>query len=225
MVSKYSNGIAVKNKLPELHTFLEINSYDIVVVNETRITHPKQPPRFRNYHSYTDMKNNGTLMLVKKSIPSYQLPNNSTVENFTIKLKNGLHIIGAYFHPRLTELGSHFEELFERLDKTLLIGDLNCRDTLWDIKYNGNGRSLVKKCQKLDIDIHYPTEPTRYSSNGKTRSVIDLALTKNCTATSIQVLQDLNSDHRPITITIPNLDLTETNNRNFKNLKLADLSG
>lgn len=103
--------------------------------------------------------------------------------------------------------------------------DINCRNILWDSKNNSNGKILVKACQELNLDIHYPDEPTRYSSNGKTKSVIDLALTRNCAASQIKVLQDLNSDHRLITIAIPNLDFCETNNRIFKNYPLAGWAG
>lgn len=99
------NCSTLNNKLPEFRTFLETNSFDVVVVNETRITRPQQTSKFKNYLTYTDIKNNGTLMPVKRNIPSYQVTNNSDIENVTVKLKNGLHIIGAYFHPFTKKLG------------------------------------------------------------------------------------------------------------------------
>lgn len=136
-----------------------------------------------------------------------------------------MYIIGAYFHHYVTRLKSHLEELFSGMDKAILIGDLNCRNILWDSKINTNVKVLVKACQELNLDMHYPDEPTRYSSNGKTKSMIDLSLTRNIAASQIKVLQDLNSDHQPITIRIPSLDFCEANNRIFKNYPLADSSG
>ncbi|KAH0818290.1 hypothetical protein GEV33_004501 [Tenebrio molitor] len=144
----------------------------------------------------------GVLIAVRKGVPytSKKTPNTS-LETAAIQLAdNGPAIVGAYNPPYNYFKVSELSKILAISNKTILAGDLNAKNTVWNCNSNEtNGITLEKYLNSSGTSINFPNEPTHTPLNGTNPTTIDIFLAKNIqNYTRARTLNDLNSDHSPV---------------------------
>ncbi|TLO72043.1 hypothetical protein FEG37_18420, partial [Acinetobacter baumannii] len=111
-------------------------------------------------------------------------------------------IASVYLPPDKIVLSSDIEALLGMGSSVILAGDLNCKHIRWNSHTTTpNGRRLDALVDDLAFDIVAPLTPTHYPLNIAHRpDILDIALLKNVTLRlhSIEVVSELDSDHRPV---------------------------
>lgn len=168
-------------------------------MNETKLDPQKTAPKIRGYEVLTksrDRHGGGVAIYYQTNLDLIEFSKNSRFEVVGIILDDTLYI-SLYNPAKFTIQEQDITELMEAHPKTVIIGDFNCRHTDWgDTASNPNGKKLAKICENKDYHIVTPDEPTLHLGNRS--SIIDIAITKNVHINAVQVLQDLNTEHRPV---------------------------
>lgn len=145
-----ANGILSKRSI-FIH-FLESHNIDIACVTETHLCQRKafNIPNYkcyRNDHS-APAAAGGVAIFIKHSIPyySYPIPLDHSLELIVIQMKltedRNLPVISAYRPPNKPSNFSIFYTLFNTQIPTILLGDLNAKNTNWGC----NITSLLAVC-------------------------------------------------------------------------------
>lgn len=218
------NVNSIYSKIDELRYLVTREKYDIISLNETKLDPNRKPPHIQGYQVFYENRTNrggGVACYYAENLPAYQKQVNSKFEIIAIQIQ-GACIITTYNPGNFKISQEDFEELFELDDRTIIIGDLNCRNTVWgDKNSNRNGQKLLKIVDQLEVQLDIPDEPTYYTK--KSNSILDIAISKNIQVTNMEVLQEIDSDHRPVEITInTETQLSEKKNKKYKNYKKAD---
>jgi len=227
------NAEGLKNKKPELQSFLHKHKIDIACIQET---HLKNPQRFfvRGYDTYRqdreDRHKGGILTLVKTSIPSVEVSKSGKddLEHHTVKLllPSGNLLITNCYSPPASVLGLHKVDL--EASRHLIVGDFNCHSPSWGYEEMDPRGEEVEDwmIENNLILINQPEDkPTCYSRAWKTLSSPDLAmatedihrLTTRTVSTQIG-----GSDHLPTTLSISSLKPTSHRMEPSWNLKRAN---
>lgn len=208
-----SNGIVRQRQV--VIAFLERHAIDVLCVSETHLL-PEQNFKLPGYNIYrkdriSQMASGGVAIIVKKSIKTSDFPIleviNIEVVGIVLELKNDryLKIVSAYKQPNKRIISKDLEEVFNDNIPTLLIGDLNCKSTVWGCRAsNPNGIRLYDVLSSHGIQISPPPEHTYMPYRNDHRSdILDIVLHKNISNPIYQsVLSELDSDHLPVLITI-----------------------
>ncbi|CAH1384225.1 unnamed protein product [Tenebrio molitor] len=177
---------ALRSKLSE-EIFLEKYKPHILVITETKLINSDKIT-FRNYTLTRQDRNNnkntrggGVLIAVRKGVPytSKKTPNTS-LETAAIQLAdNGPAIVGAYNPPYNYFKVSELSKILAISNKTILAGDLNAKNTVWNCNSNEtNGITLEKYLNSSGTSINFPNEPTHTPLNGTNPTTIDIFLAK-----------------------------------------------
>ncbi|KAM0734035.1 putative RNA-directed DNA polymerase from transposon X-element [Formica fusca] len=198
-----------------------------MLINETKLS-AKDNYKIKNYTCERYNRDNaagGVMILIKNNIP-YKLIKikNCVVENVCIKLANDIHIIAAYNRPSIQYTTKDLDILLNVSNKVLLVGDLNSRHKAWNCHINNaNGRTLYGYSQMNNCSIMFPDEPTHYPENGGTPTTIDIIINKKSrNITETIVLNELNSDHRPLLFKIGQVNCNNIYEQEVYKYKRAD---
>lgn len=120
---------------------------------------------------------------------------------------NNITIISAYLPPQRKLDPGELEIIFNSAN-VILMGDLNCKHQDWLCnKSNTNGKILQEFVQRHLITLLHTDEPTLFPTNGGLPSTVDIALLQNIYFhTDIEALNDLDSDHLPLVLTLSSGD-------------------
>lgn len=158
-------------------------------------------------------RKHGVALLIKKNVAFSQV--HLPALNFNaigIKIHNTT-LIFTYIPPQIPFPKNDLVKLFGKDRSLMIIGDLNCRHTDWNNSTNNtNGNKLRDLCDSHNIAINFPDGFTRFD-NIHPPSTLDIILSKN-TNFFLDVVVDvaLDSDHYPITTTIPTSKTTPRTN-------------
>ena len=135
-----------------------------------------------------------------------------------------LIIASVYIPSQTSPLKSDFEALLSLGEHIIMFGDFNSKHTDWTcLATNPNGRPLLQITESLSLDVICPYSPTHYPDNpGHSPDVLDFALMKGVTLNlrSIEPLDDLSSDHRPVSLILgPQDPLPTPSPKTFTNWK------
>lgn len=203
------NANGLRNRVGELIEFLNRENIDIMLLNETRYNNTIKL-KIKNYKIVRADKSSaagGIAILIKNEVPFKEVQiinNDSPIENLCIKLASNLHIICAYCSPNAEFTDKHIQTLMNVGNKVIVMGDLNAKHNAWNCQRNNKrGRVLYNYVQHKNCTVLFPNEPTHHPENGSTPTTIDITINKNCNqASNIQILNELSSDHVPITLTL-----------------------
>ena len=227
-----SNGL--QDKFNELKSFIENHNFDIITLNETKFT-PKNNCKLPGYTHYridrpplqnsTQNPGGGSLMLVKNTIKhsEVQVNNNSEIEIIGIRIGN-LHVFSTYV-PQDKMDETTIDALLSSSQRVIIIGDLNSRHEIWNCTTsNKNGRTLKNYLNnKSRYVLLYPDGHTHYPSNtNHNPSTIELAIVKNIKYATIETINDLDSDHLPIILTLNNSKTPLNPDKKFLNYSKAN---
>lgn len=223
-----ANGLNIR-KMNELKHFVKQNNCDIIIITESHLLNDRKPLRIKGYNQTNlnrrgingQSTKGGIIIYYKNELGAQNIGQaRGQTENIGIQLPNKLKIYGVYI--KSTELNKQDIEEILREEKTMAIGDFNARHPDWNNPTtNTNGRRLKELLEETPYMLYYPEEYTRYSDNGQTNSTIDLVITNNVNIQTIEIHQDLDSDHRPIIIEIKAKNTEEQQYRTIKDFDKA----
>lgn len=214
VISWNCNGLY--NRLSELQDFVTENNIDIILLQETKLT-KTQNPKIANYNFYRTDRNppqipaqGGTGIFIKRNISHFPVTDIvlSSLETTSICIivnNRKILITSAYLRHRVTFQNSDFDNILNYPDSSFIAGDLNARNMAWNCSSNNTYGKKLKDYlnSNSDVKLHVPPGPTRIT-RARTRSIIDLALSKNISLDlDVKVFDIFSSDHYPIQINLP----------------------
>lgn len=206
------NANGLRYKLAELIYFAQIHDIHVISITETRLR-PDIKINIPNYAVFRADGNSdqrGVLLAVKNDLNPQQisLPQNLKIleaVGASIHTSKGkVMFVSAYNSPASSkplDVGS-LGEIFRLETRVVISGDLNSRHSQWGCRTtNKNGRKLLNFTLQNNIELIYPSEPTRFPTTQRVSpSVLDLTLTKGLTNASTNCIScnALSSDHNPV---------------------------
>ncbi|GIY46044.1 protein KTI12 homolog [Caerostris extrusa] len=124
-----------------------------------------------------------------------------------LKLENTppITFVSTYCKPKFTPT-TCLKKLIEANKNTIIAGDFNAAHTAWNNQRNSQRGIVLNKFLKTrkDIKIFAPHSHTHISTQARYgNSIIDFALLRNIPYnTSIEVVNEFNSDHLPVIVTL-----------------------
>ncbi|GFX66542.1 probable RNA-directed DNA polymerase from transposon BS [Trichonephila clavipes] len=158
----------------------------------------------------------GTLILVKNSLKHYCLPTpplralEATNIILTPPKHDPISITCVYIPPSSDEnlFTIDIEHFIQIASNCILFREFNATHNAWNCKNNTTrGRHLFNFANILNLNIAFPSTPTRFGHNSA--NTIDIALIKNFYYPfTINSIDDLSSDHNPVFLNF-NFNLAE----------------
>ena len=231
------NCQSLRNKHYELCNFLNRNFFHLVLIQETWLRKSINM-KFPNYicvRNDRDLNSQnphgGTLILIHKSL-NYKIVNLCNldfIESTFVQISLGHLTItfGSIYCSSSLTINQSKDDLIKLLSRQgpfCLAGDFNAKHKNWNnIDTNRKGSTLLNIANHQLVDIHFSDEPTLTPDNKKASdSIVDLALTKALFNISKPlVIDDLCSDHRPISFAI-DTSISVPDSVKFFNYKKAD---
>ena len=221
------NGIV--GNLNELKEFIYFHKIDIMLLNETKLSINKviKVPGFVSVRKDRNDKGTGggVMILIKSKIEFHEIPiNTENIEAVGIKLPDSTVIISGYKPPQGRIDEKELQNIFNSGDKVLLYGDFNAKNTMWNCRRdNASGKALLNFTLKHSYKILCPNSYTLYPYSNAAPNTVDIGFNKNLKCDiSIDVLNELNSDHRPVLIVLDELANIETSEQSFFSYKKAN---
>lgn len=203
------NSQGIRNKISELEQLINREKTDVIIINEPKIKQYK-PPKLKNYKSLyqkndININSGGLLMYYKSNLITTKIDTNtSTFESMAVKIGNKI-IVAIYILPNANLDISELKEIMDLGKNVVIAGDFNCHHTNWNCNItNRNGLLLQQTADRKNFIIKAPLTHTHIPHSGNTPSIIDLFVTKNINSNSPLTLQELSSDHLPVTMEIYN---------------------
>jgi endonuclease/exonuclease/phosphatase family metal-dependent hydrolase len=207
------NSHSVLSKISELSHFVDINKIDVIFLSETWLneTSTFYLPNFDCYRA--DRHRGGVAILIRKAIP------HSFLKTISHELAEAVSIIihdtvpftltSIYCSPNANkqQASEFFDKVLSIGGPSIVAGDFNAKHTSWNnVSNNRRGIDLERSFSRLYFDIHSPDSSTNYPPTGSP-SVIDFVVSKQIFGISDpEVLNELSSDHLPVSFSIPYLN-------------------
>lgn len=205
------NANGIRRRKPEFRLFLQTHKFPLVALTETHLS-PQDSlniPGYKIYRKDRNRQGGGVALLVANHIQHHltQLPELFNLEAvaITFRLNNrGTTLIAAYSPPQSLHTRD-IDALFAGPDPVILTGDLNAKHAHWNSFTNNTaGYALAAHEQNSNYFVIAPNEPTHipWQANHQP-DILDIALVQHIThPIDLEVINDLSSDHLPVTITI-----------------------
>ena len=212
------NATSVKNKTAELLKFLTDHNIDIAIIMETWLK-PSNTVKLNNYNIFRKDRplctnkhpGGGVLIAVRTNIPVEDTPRPSvsSIEFLSVKLKisPALTIGAAYVSPKnkITAFDLDAITSYHGPGYFLIGGDFNAKHKNWNnLNRNANGSTLKNHSELHNFHIlHSPTYTDRLPN--RTPSNIDIFLTNALYFHECQLIDDLPSNHFPVSLKLHTL--------------------
>lgn len=204
------NSHSVMPKIQELSRFVEKHKIDILFLSETWLR-PNNHFYLTSFDCYrVDRPYGGVAILIKKTIPhSYShkisFPFAEAVSIKVLDENREFSLSAIFCSPAASraQASQFFEKLLSFSGKHLIAGDFNAKHSEWNnYTFCRKGSDLLKLCSTRHFVIHAPDGPTLIPPRGNP-SVVDFVISKHLQGESNpEVVDDLSSDHLPITFSI-----------------------
>lgn len=217
------NARSLRAQIHELRVFTQSREIDVLLLQETWL----KPSIVKglSIRGYALVRNDrtplparpsgGTAIYYKKALHCTPIPTPAltSMEATVIRLGMTGHpslIIASIYITGTHPLQSDFEALLSLGNSVIMFGDFNSKHTDWTCAAtNTNGIRLMGITRSLDIEVLAPLLPTHYPDTATSRpDVLDFALVKGVSLNlrSIEALDDLGSDHRPVSLVLGTTD-------------------
>ncbi|GBN15176.1 RNA-directed DNA polymerase from mobile element jockey [Araneus ventricosus] len=184
---------------------------NIIALQETHLN-PSDKLKIPNYTAYrTDRTMHrwcGTALLVKNAIDHHPTPIASTsFENTFVNLdlpnNNNISITSIYRSPYGRIVTQELDRLFSQSSKAIVVGDYNAKHTAWSVgRYNTNGSIIHDYIANNNLVLLAPLEPTHFPYHHPSSSTLDFGILKNISSGDATSINDLSSDHNPVSVEI-----------------------
>ena len=183
-----------------LHTYSPL----VVCLQETLLTAPPVPiPRYHFVHSPHSLSD--SCILIHDTVPyvTVSVPTSLPCTVARVFLRRWVTVVSLYLSPSVPIDFALLLDLISRLPTPfLLLGDFNCRHTLWgDTLINTRGRLLEAFLSAHDLFLLNTGAPTHFDARTRSFSCLDLSFCSPSLSLdfSWSVLEDhLYSDHFPV---------------------------
>lgn len=222
------NAQGITKKALELEAFVIKNKIDILLIQESKINN-KSPPKIRNYKflNKPNKTQRGLIIYYKKHLNGQEIIfNANTFEVLGIKINN-IHIFNIHVYHKVKIDTNEFDVLLKSNKYAILAGDFNANHTSWlCTTTNHNGKTIYDFLTNNNYCLFHPNGDTHIPDNKKTPSIKDFTISNKIMVQSINVINDLDSDHLPVIFTLntkvksldpPTLIKNLTDWKNFKN--------
>lgn len=212
------NANSVRNKQAELHDVLSKYDIDVALLQETflKSSHRYSIPGYVVYRNdRTPGSGGGTAVLVRKNITHNVLPSSrlNNIEHTSIQIETSSDPIKvtSLYRKCSTHQPDEFLSLVADNSPYIIGGDFNAHHPLWEhSNITPPGRHIVELAGLLGFGLALPDYPTFYPNNNRTEGILDFfILNKINRPAKIRVLNELDSDHRPIILTLGNCHAIE----------------
>ena len=226
------NANGINQRKNEIVHFLQKEDIDVMLISETHLTNKYNfniPGFVFHKTNHPDGKaHGGTGILIRRRMRHFCLEEISKdyLQATSIRidcLLGSLTLSSVYCPPRFKITKDKFEEFFNTLgDKFLACGDYNAKHTYWGSRLqNPKGKQLFLALvdHKNNLDFISPRQPTYWPTDPKkVPDLIDFAITKNINrySVSVQLSQDLSSDHSPIIVMYSGQEPIQSHNLKYK---------
>jgi Reverse transcriptase (RNA-dependent DNA polymerase)/Endonuclease-reverse transcriptase len=201
------NANGLREKRNEFHQFLIDENIDIALVSETHLKGSFKI-NFANYKTYRNDRligaGGGTAIFIKSSIKHNETLNHDynrfEVTSLEIWMTTGSSFIihSVYTAPNPTYPVEDLQTLFNYNKPIFAAGDFNSKHREWNCRAtNRNGKTLRGFILSNNINLEAPVVPTHHSTRGAS-DILDIGLTKDLPSTTIDVHNELSSDHNPV---------------------------
>lgn len=213
----FFNACGVREQRDEIATFLRDHNLDIFLVQESFLKPSHRDPKIANYKLVRNDRplrgGGGTLIYYKRSL--YCMPiDPPPLSHFEVSVcrigmtgHQSITLVSAYIPPNASaseRIRPDLETLLGLSSSVIIAGDLNAKHISWNSHSNNpRGRSLELLSSHLNFDVIAPMNPTHFPRNPDHRpDVLDIALLKNVNLglRSLEAIQELDSDHRPVVL-------------------------
>lgn len=212
----FFNADGLLKQKEEIGAFLRDHQLDVLLIQETFLKPHHRDPRIANYqlvrNDRTHAPKGGTVIYYKRSLHCVPIdtPNLAHIEASVCRIgmtgHSSITLVSAYIScqaPSATPIQTDIQTLLALSDSVLIAGDLNAKHVAWcSHSCNPRGNALYHLSSVHHFDIIAPMTPTRfpYTLGDQRPDVLDIALLKNVNLRirSIEALDELQSDHRPV---------------------------
>ena len=208
----------------DLRTLLSHTNAVVMCIQESRLPHPlPSPPRgFQMYHKpgppgRDNMDYGGVCTIVRSCVSHTEINLHTELQAVAIRCHlNRLYTVcSLYLPPRTPVSITQLHDLIQQLPPPFLIlGDLNARSPLWgDYTTTARGCLIENLLNRDDLGLLNDGSPTYFCSGNSSFTCIDLSIASAEATVDFEwsVSEDLyNSDHFPITISIPDITAIAT---------------
>ena len=227
------NAGGLGNKINEVPTFLQKYNVDILTVGETSYNKNSKSkiPGYKCYRRDRDVSKKaagGVALYVRNNLPcvEVQINNIKSLEAHAIKLENKLTVVVLYAPPKNKILKTDLQQILNLGNKVIAAGDLNAKHLSWNCYYNNkNGNTIYNYMERNPYTLEYPSNFTLYPHKLTWPSIVHLAIIKNIVnLESIEALNELNSDHKPVLMLFTNnqINTQSSFSPQYPNYKNAD---
>ena len=211
----YWNANSLKDKKTETLEFLMNNKIDIFLVSETKYSQNSniniQGYNCVNKNRIADNIGGGVAIYVAKNIQYNEIAvDTKTFESVAVKVGD-IILACIYNTPDSSKYKNklppfeprELEKIFGLGGKVLICGDFNAKHTNWNcFRNDGQGIKLQQYLNTTDFTLEYPNRHTLFPSSGAAASTVDLTINKNSNISTLEVFNELSSDHLPVAFKI-----------------------
>lgn len=196
------NANGMMNKTHDLDQYIKKEKPGWILITETHLRNERKPPKIMNYrtiHKNRRERGGGVAMYIHETINFQEIEvRTQNVEAIAAKCGD-IVICCCYNKPSLNLDPDELEEIFAH-QRILVAGDFNAKHQAWgNTTTNTSGRTLLRYTNDNGLTINAPDEATHIPSNAGTESTIDIIVTKNTPVTKVEAINELSSDHLPVT--------------------------
>lgn len=206
------NARSIRAKQSELRDSLSEHRIDIALIQETWLK-PTQRLSIQGYSVYrndrTTSRGGGTAVLVRNDIKHLQLPTQKLqkIEYTSVQVHTDRFPIN--FTSFYRKAGQHDPDEFKSFfmnnpSPSIIGGDFNAHHEMWQHqKSNPPGEQLVELSDLLNLALEIPDEPTMFQKNGRRSNILDFFIISDVNRPAdVNVVDELDSDHRPVILTL-----------------------
>lgn len=216
-------------KIPEIEHFLEMESIDIAVIQESKLRSEDRFNGLANFNMIRADRNRegmgrnarggGLVTLVKKGIAyqtrpinEYKHKDDNTTEMLAIQIRlhnDMLNLLNIYIPPKNSSVNNE-EAICNSINKLpngekwLICGDYNGHHELWDniVSEDRRGKSIANWVEDNNFMILNDGNPTRIERGTSRKSSPDITMCHEIIQPHVswKTVNKLNSDHLPIII-------------------------
>lgn len=209
------NANGIKTKRSTLIDFLTRHHVDVACITETHLI-PNETFKIPGYLVHRQDREGliaagGVSIIIKKQITHHEKQKmelrslEAIAVDITLQVNKRITIVAAYKQPNNRLHEQDIIQMFNDNQPTLVIGDLNSKNTIWGCRVNNpDGVKLNNLSATHAFQISAPTDYTYYPYRVDHQpDILDIVLIKNFHSSIYQnVITELDSDHIPVLINL-----------------------
>jgi exonuclease III len=202
------NSFAIKQNILALESFLNREKPNLFFINETKTEDDIFINNYETVQKNRDLSGGGVAILIRNDIKYKQ---NHKFDKYNLELIcieisyniEKIYFISLYIPPNASFPPNEFFYDLNKLEKFILVGDLNCKSTTWySSENNSNGRKLEEQIEQFNFSIIKNKLPTYYNKFHDKFEILDLAICSSnllFRTRNLKILSsELISDHFPL---------------------------